>query len=348
MTIFITGGTGFIGRKLIERLSPGDEAMHLLVRSQSSLTGLEKNEKIRFFYGDVTDENSVVEGMKGCDKVYHLAAYARNWSFDENKYYKVNVTGATSVFEVALKNKVEKVVFTSSCVTLGPSSDGIVTEKDWRRRDHFYTEYEKSKYLAELEALKFAERGLNLVMVNPTRVYGPGLLTEANSVTRIAQQYLDGKFPLILNRGKEVGNYAFVEDVVTGHILAMGKGRAGERYLLGGDNISLKNLFALLDEITETKHLQISIPPKIARFVGWIEEKKADIFKQYPLISRDWVDTFLQNWIYSSEKAEKELGYKYLPLKQGLKTTCDWILNQKIVSDKNPRGLLSQAKQSIQ
>jgi len=348
MAIFITGGTGFIGRKLIERLSLGDEDLHLLVRSQSSIANLERKEKIRFFYGDVTDENSVLQGMKGCDEVYHLAAYARNWSFDKNQYYKVNVRGAVNVFESALKNRVKKIVFTSSCVTLGPSQDRILTEKDWRKRNHFYTEYEKSKYLAELEALKFVEKGLNLVMVNPTRVYGPGLLTEANSVTRIAQQYVEGKFPVILNHGKEIANYAFVEDVVSGQILAMEKGRTGERYLLGGDNISLKNLFALLDEITETKHLQISIPPKIARFIAWIEEKKADIFKKYPMISRDWVDTFLQNWIYSSEKAEKELGYKYLPLKQGLKITCDWILNQKTVSNKNPRRLLPQAKQSIQ
>jgi farnesol dehydrogenase len=348
MAIFITGGTGFIGRKLIERLSTGDEALHLLVRSQSSLTDLEKNEKIRFFYGDVTDENSVLEGMKGCDKVYHLAAYARNWSFDENQYYKVNVAGAINVFEAALKNRVQKIVFTSSCVTLGPSQDKVLTEKDWKPRENFFTEYEKSKYLAELEALKFVQKGLNLVMVNPTRVYGPGLLTEANSVTRIAQQYLEGKFPLILNRGKEVGNYAFVEDVVIGHILAMEKGKTGERYLLGGENISLKNLFFSLNELTQTKHIQINIPPKVARFVAWLEEKIANLFRKYPMISRDWVDTFLQNWIYSSEKAEKELGYKYLPLKQGLKITCDWILNQKTVSNKNPRRLLPQAKQSIQ
>lgn len=348
MAIFITGGTGFIGRKLIERLSLGDEALHLLVRSQSSLTGLENNVKIHFFYGDVTEKNSVLEGMKGCDKVYHLAAYARNWSFDENQYSKVNVTGAINVFEAALKSGLQKVVFTSSCVTLGPSSDGIVTEKDWRKRDHFYTEYEKSKYLAELEAIKFVEKGLNLVMVNPTRVYGPGLLTEANSVTRIAQQYLEGKFPLILNRGREIANYAFVENVVSGQILAMEKGRTGERYLLGGDNISLKNLFALLDEITQTKHLQINVPPKVARFVAWIEEKIANLFRKYPVISLDWVDTFLQNWKYSCEKAEKELGYKYLPLREGLKITCDWILNQKTVSNKNPRRLLPQVKQSTQ
>lgn len=348
MAIFITGGTGFIGRKLTERLSLGDEALHLLVRSQSSLTDLEKNEKIHFFYGDVTEKNSALEGMKGCDKVYHLAAYARNWSFDENQYYKVNVTGATNVFEAALKNKVEKVVFTSSCVTLGPSSDGNVTEKDWRKRDHFYTEYEKSKYQADLEALKFVEKGLNLVLVNPTRVYGPGLLTEANSVTRIAQQYIEGKFPVILNHGREIANYAFVEDVVSGQILAMEKGRTGERYLLGGDNISLKNLFSLLDEIMRTKHLQISIPPKIARFIAWLEEQKANMFKKYPRISRDWVDTFLQNWKYSCEKAEKELGYKYLPLKQGLKITCDWILNQKLVFNRNPLKPLPEAKQNPQ
>ncbi len=347
MATFITGGTGFIGRKLIQRLSLGNEALHLLVRSQSKIEDLGRAENIHFFYGDVTDENSVMTGMAGCDRVYHLAAYARNWSFDENQYYKVNVAGAINVFEAAVKNQVQKLIFTSSCVTFGSSDNGILTEKDWKKRDHFYTEYEKSKYLAELEALKFVERGLNLVMVNPTRVYGPGLLTEANSVTRIAQQYMEGKFPLILNRGEEIGNYAFVEDVVTGHILAMERAKTGQRYLLGGENVSLKSLFVLLDELTQTRHLQINVPPRLARFVAWLEEKKANTFKKYPRISRDWVDTFLQNWAYSSEKAEKELGYKYLPLKDGLKITCNWILSQKCAPEKNPSKPLPEVKQSI-
>lgn len=274
MAIFITGGTGFIGRKLIQKLSQQDEALHLLVRSQSRAAELERTENVHFFYGDVTDKNSILTGMKGCDKVYHLAAYARNWSFDNDLYYKVNVAGATDVFEAALKNQVRKLVFTSSCVTLGPSGDGVLTEKDWKPRESFFTEYEKSKYLAELEALKFVEKGLNLVMVNPTRVYGPGLLTEANSVARIAQQYMEGKFPLILSRGKEIGNYAFVEDVASGHILAMEKGKTGERYFLGGENVSLKNLFALVDELTQARHLQINVSPRIARFVAWLEEQK--------------------------------------------------------------------------
>jgi nucleoside-diphosphate-sugar epimerase len=327
MSVFITGGTGFIGKKLIEKLW-GKESLHLLVRPQSNRCNLKK-EGIRFFPGDITDEHSVVEGMQGCEKVYHLAAYAKNFSFDKEAYYKINILGAIHVFESALKNNVRKVVFTSSCVSLGPSQNKVVTEKDWKERNHFYTEYEKSKYLAEVQALKFVEKGLDLVIVNPTRVYGPGELSEANSVSKIVERYIKGRFPIILNQGKEIGNYAFVEDVASGLILAMEKGKAGERYILGSENVSLKNFFALIDEILQAKHKQINISPKIAKFFGWLEEKKAYLLKKYPSITPDWVDTFLQNWAFSSEKAEKELGYKYHSLKEGLRITCDWLLNSK-------------------
>jgi len=327
MSIFITGATGFIGRKLMEKFS-GEEPLHLLVRKQSNLTSLEKK-NIKFFYGDVTNKDSVFEGMRGCEKVFHLAAYAKSFSFDKDEYFKINVLGAINVFESALKHQVQKLVFTSSCVALGPSQDKVLTEKDWKERNHFYTEYEKSKYQAEIEAEKFVVKGLNLVIVNPTRVYGPGELNESNSVTKIVEKYIKGRFPLILNKGKEIGNYALVEDIALGHILAMEKGKAGQRYILGGENVSLKDFFFILNEILREKHWQINIPPKMAKFFAFLEEKKAIFLKKYPVITRSWVDTFLQNWAYSSEKAEKELGYKYHSLRKGLEITCNWLLNLK-------------------
>jgi farnesol dehydrogenase len=193
----------------------------------------------------------------------------------------------------------------------------------------FFTEYEESKTIAERDALRAAADGLPVVVVNPTRVYGPGRLTEGNSVTVMIDLYDRGRFPALLAGGANVGNYALVDDLVSGHILAMERGRVGERYILGGENVSLRELFDLVDEVTETRHLRFSLPPRLAKAYGRLEEKKAEWFGVYPRITPGWVETFLQEWAYSSAKAERELGYTVTPLEEGIGLTCDWLHHRR-------------------
>jgi nucleoside-diphosphate-sugar epimerase len=137
--------------------------------------------------------------------------------------------------------------------------------------------------------------------------------------------YDRGKFPFLINHGINVGNYAFVDNVVQGLILAMEKGKVGERYILGGENIPLRQIFELIDELSGGKHFQINIPTWFAMFYSRLEQKKAEWSGLYPLITPGWVDTFLQDWAYSSAKAEKQLGYKITPLREGIRTTLAWL-----------------------
>jgi len=137
--------------------------------------------------------------------------------------------------------------------------------------------------------------------------------------------YQRGKLPILLNRGKDVGNYVLVDDLVEGHILAMEKGRIGERYILGGENASLKGLFTLVDEITGKRHLQVSLAPRVAMIYAGLEQRKAEWFGLYPQITPGWVETFLHDWAYSSAKAERELGYRITPLREGVRRTLAWI-----------------------
>jgi nucleoside-diphosphate-sugar epimerase len=323
--VFVTGGTGFIGTKLVTELVQKGHIIHVLRRPTSNAEGLE-HERIHLFTGDLMDCESLRKAMEGCTQLYHLAAYAKNWAKDSKTFYQNNVEGLCNVWEMAKVSGVERVVFTSSILTCGSTGSGEIgdEEKHCTMPDCF-TEYQASKIVGEQQSCKYADHGLSLVTVNPTRVYGPGKMSEGNSLTRMIDLYDRGKFPLLLNHGINAGNYVFVDDVIQGLVLAMEKGKTGERYILGGENVSLKQLFELIDELSGEKHFQINMPSWFALFYSRLEHKKAKWFGLHPLITPGWVETFLQDWVYSSSKAEKELGYKITPLKEGIRVTLTWL-----------------------
>ncbi len=325
-SVFVTGSTGFIGTKLVNELVRRGNTVHALTRGTSNKEGL-AHERIKLVLGDIQDCASLLKGMEGCNQVYHLAAYAKNWSKDPGVFFKQNVEGMRNVFEAAKSVGVERVVFTSTIVTFGPTPPGVTGNEDMPRlTQRYYTEYEETKSIAEKEALKRAADGFPVVIVNPTRVYGPGKLTEGNSVSLMIDMYDRGKVPVLLNGGNEIGNYVLVDDLVRGHILAMERGRIGERYILGGENATLRQLYRMVDEVSGKKHFQMNLPPALAYAFAGFEKKKAEWLGIYPQITPGWVETFLQQWAYSTAKAERELGYTIVPLKEGVRMTYEWLL----------------------
>jgi len=328
-TIFVTGATGFIGTKLVNELVRLGHTVHALTRAASNRDGL-NHDRIKLVQGDIMNRESLIAGMKDCTHVFHLAAYAKNWARDPKYFFDHNVIGMQNVFDAVKQVDIQRIVWTSTIVTFGPTAPGVVGDETMPRiTSKYYTEYEETKVTAEKEALKMAADGFPVVIVNPTRVYGPGKLTEGNSVSLMIDQYDRGLVPILLNRGINIGNYALVDDLVRGHILAMEKGRIGERYIIGGENASLKHFFELVDEICGKKHFQINLPPKVGLAYGGIQKFTAEKFGIYPQITTGWVETFLQDWAYSSAKAERELGYTFTPLKDGIRLTYEWILQQR-------------------
>ena len=323
--VFVTGGTGFIGTQLVIELVQRGYTVNILRRPTSDTEGF-KDERIHLFIGDLMDCESIRNAMGGCTQVYHLAAYSKNWAKHSKTFYQNNVEGLCNVWEIAKEFGVERVVFASSIVTCGPTSSGELGDevKSCSIPD-CSTEYQTSKIMGEQKTCEYMDRGLSVITVNPTRVYGPGKLTEGNSVTRMIDLYDQGKFPFLLNHGINIGNYAFVTDVVQGLVLAMENGKPGERYILGGENVSLKQLFKLVDELNGNKHFQISVSSGFALFYSLLQQEKAKWLGLYPLITPGWVKTFLQDWAYSSAKAETQLGYKITSLKEGLRITLAWL-----------------------
>jgi nucleoside-diphosphate-sugar epimerase len=333
--VFVTGATGFIGTRLVQALTDRGERVRALSRRATpevppgfgfSDGGPLARPGVELVRGDITDRESLLRGMEGCDRVFHLAAYAKNWAPDPAVYDRMNVEGMHNVFDAAEKHGVRRVVWTSTQLTFGPTPRGQTTDEETPRvTDRFLTDYERTKTLAERQAIQRAGKGLPLVIVNPGRVYGPGLLTEGNSVSLLIDQYDRGLVPILLNRGVNVGNWVLVDDVVQGHLLAMEKGRVGQRYMLGGENASLRQFFRTLDQVSGRRHFQVPTFALSALGFAWFQKKRADWFGIYPQITPGWVRTFITEWSHSSQKAERELGYRPTPLAEGLRITYEWL-----------------------
>lgn len=332
---FVTGATGFIGTRLVQALVERGHAVRALTRRDNPepppglfSEGQDplKHPLVELVRGDITDADSIRRGMEGCSHVFHLAAYAKNWAPDPATFHQMNVAGMRHVFDAAREHGVERVVWTSTIVTLGPTRPGEVGDEDMPRiTDACYTEYEQSKVEAEKVAAQYVDEGLPVVIVNPARVYGPGHLTEGNALAQLIDQYDRGLVPILLNRGMNVANYVLVDDVVQGHLLAMEKGRIGERYILGGENASLKEFFRTIDRVSGKRHFQIPILYFWPLAFAWLQKKRAEWFGVYPVITPGWIRTFVVDWAYRTDKAERELGYRPTPLEDGIRMTYQWL-----------------------
>jgi nucleoside-diphosphate-sugar epimerase len=331
MKCFVTGANGFIGSRLVERLSADRHEVFCLVRSPEKFIAL-RCEHTHPVFGDLDNFGALLKGSSGCDVVFHLAAYAKPWSLEANLPYKINVQGTINLLEASLKNKVKKFIFTSSAAVFGPSADNQVIDENVIRDAPFFNDYESSKAIAGKFALEYVKRGLPVVILNPSRVFGPGPVNESNSVTKIIKLYQEGLWHIIPGNGTKIGNYVFIDDVVAGHLLAAINGKAGESYILGGENLTFNRLFQVLSKITGKNRLLINIPVWLMIILAAIMEFQARFTGIPPLITSPLIRKYLNHWNLSSEKAIRQLGYKITPFNEGVIKTLTWLNNISEVS----------------
>ncbi|MFC2129739.1 SDR family oxidoreductase [Bacteroidota bacterium] len=324
MKVFVSGATGSIGAHLVKMLSERGHTVHALVRS------MEKARKLAFenvfpFQGDITDKDSVDKAMKGCDQAYHTAALAAVWARDTKIFYDINVRGTINVLQSAVDHKIKRVVFTSTAGIFGPSINGIITEEKVRDVDIF-NEYEGSKLMAESAAKDFVNlHGLDVVIVSPTRVYGPFLFGEPSSTTLVIDKYVNHGWKLYPGDGHGVGNYVYIEDVALGHILAMEKGRKGETYLIGGKNYSYIEFFYMLGAAAGINRKMIKIPMWMQMFYARIQLFMAVWFGKPPELTPKWIIRGKYHYELSPQKAIDELGLPVTPFEEGLKKSVEWV-----------------------
>ncbi len=326
MKIMVTGATGFIGRQLCLSLAQQGHTVHALCRNVHHPL-LIQHENIVPFKGNILDRQTLHQAMDGCSQVYHTAALAKMWSRNKHDFYRINVTGTVNVMNTAKQHHIAKVVHTSSCGVLGPTIKHPMTEKD-PRIVGFPIHYERTKYLADNEVLKFVENGLPVVIVMPSRVYGDGPVTDSNTVGKMVSGYLKGTWRFIPGDGSQVANYVYLQDVVNGHIAAMESGVSGERYILGGEDISFNRFFEVVSSVSHTHHRLFHLPVRIIKAFSYFEAVKTKLTGLPPFFLPEFADRLTMSQKYSSEKAIGQLGYTITPFEEGIRRTIDYLKTQ--------------------
>ncbi|MGB5596893.1 MAG: hopanoid-associated sugar epimerase [Crocosphaera sp.] len=324
--VFLTGGTGFIGANLVRLLLEEGYQVRALVRTQSCLDNL-KNLDLEIIKSDLNDAN-LSEKMKGCQVLFHVAAHYSLYQADQEQLYQSNVLGTRSILRAAKQAGIERIIYTSSVAAIGVGNPGeIVNETHQSPVQKLIGHYKKSKYWAEQEAHQAVKKGQDIVIVNPSTPIGPYDI-KPTPTGDIILRFLRRQMPAYVNTGL---NIIDVRDVARGHLLALEKGKTGERYILGNKNLSLKALLEELSAITGLKAPQQTLPLWLPLTVAWVEEYLLFPLGKKPSIPIDGVKMSKQPMYYDTSKAINELGLTSSPIKNALEDAIDWFTNHGYV-----------------
>lgn len=319
---FVTGGTGFIGANLVRLLAAEGYLVRALVRSSSNLDNL-RDLDVELVTGDLNDPD-LWQQMQSCQVLFHVAAHYSLWQRDRQLLYEHNVLGTHNVLACARKAKIERTVYTSSVAAIGVGEPGKIVDETYQSPvEKLVGYYKKSKFLAEQEAMQAVQLGQDIVVVNPSSPIG-AFDIKPTPTGDIILRFLRRQMPFYLDTGL---NFIDVRDVAWGHLLALEKGQKGDRYILGHENLTLKQLLDQLAEITDLKAPQNSIPSWIPLSVAWIDEQILAPLGKVPSVPLDGVRMAHQPMYYDASKAVQELGLPQSPILTALKDAVDWFVN---------------------
>lgn len=322
MRALVTGSTGFIGANLVRLLLAKGYHVRTLVRresSQKNLRGLD----VELVYGDLLDPDSLFGALEGVEELYHVAGYYQLWSADPQRFYQVNVEGTENILKAARRRNLSKIVYTSTVGTLRypKNPDSPSDETCVAALGDLHNDYKRSKFEAEAAALRFAAEGLPVVVVNPSAPIGPWDV-KPTPTGKIIVDFLKGRVPAYVHTGLNVVD---VEDVALGHWLAAKKGRAGERYILGNENISLKNIYRALGEVAGLAPPFLRVPYPLVLTMAYGSEGVACLTKKRPRIPLGAVRMARRFMYFTAEKAVRELGFPKKPIEPAFRRAVAWF-----------------------
>jgi dihydroflavonol-4-reductase len=325
MKTLVTGGTGFVGANVVRTLLQQGTEVRALVRPRSDVRNLDGLD-VELVTGDLRDRVALGTALKSCDTLYHVAAMYALWTPNRQDLYDTNVTGTVNVLEAAGMAGVQKIVYTSSVATIGLPKDGTPgSEEVPLQPEDMVSDYKRSKYLAEQEVLKYAQRGLPVVIVNPSFPVGPWDVKPTPSGQMIVN-FLRGKIPAYVDTGLNVVD---VEDVAIGHVRAAEKGRIGERYILGHANLPLPELFQLLERVSGVKAPRLRVPYGVAYCSACVSEFVArTITHKPPFATLAGVKLSRKRMFFDASKAVRELGLPQTPAVDALSKAVQWFRHQ--------------------
>jgi dihydroflavonol-4-reductase len=320
MTTLVTGATGFLGSHVARQLAARGERVRALVRPDSKSRALD-GVAVERVPGDLRDAASLARAMEGVSRVFHVAADYRLWAKDPREIYESNVGGTKNMLEAATRAGVERFVYTSTVATVAIPGEGALPNEDTRANlDDMIGDYKRSKFLAEQEAQRAAENGVPVVIVNPTTPVGPGDW-KPTPTGKIIVDFLSGRMPAFVDTGL---NLIPVEDAAAGHLLAAERGRVGERYLLGGRNVTLKEILEVLARTSGRRAPRMQIPHALAMAAGYADQLYSRIVGREPQIPLDGVRMAKHRMFVDCAKAARELGFLAGPVEAALERAVRW------------------------
>jgi dihydroflavonol-4-reductase len=324
--VFVTGGSGIVGRALVERLIAGDEDVVALARSAPSARLLESL-GARVVRGDLSDESRLAEGMAGCSLAYNVAGINALCVEDLEPMRRVNVDGAVISVRAAAQAGVPRVIHTSSAATIG-EPPGVVGREDTPHRGWYLSAYERTKTEGEHAAFGAGrETGVEVVCVNPSSVQGPG---RAGGTARFLLAFLDGRLKAFVQTNVSLVDIA---DCAEGHVLAALHGVAGERYLLNGIQLPLTDALALAGDVAGVKRRPRLVPRPAAVAGAYLIEHAFRLAGRRPPVCREMVKTLLHGHRYDGSRAERELGLQYTSPRDTLRRTVEWARANGLLRD---------------
>jgi dihydroflavonol-4-reductase len=314
----VTGATGFVGWHVTRRLLERGERVRVLVRDPARLRELDGVEPVQ---GDLRNPDSLAVAVDGCRVVYHVAADYRLWTRNPDEMYRSNVEGTRHLLEAAERSGIERVVYTSTVGCIGVPKDGIGDEQTPVGIEDMQGPYKQSKFLAERVALEFAAGGFPVVIVNPTAPVGDHDF-KPTPTGKMLVDFARGAMPAFLDTGLNVVD---VRDVAAGHLAACDRGKIGERYILGAENMTLEGIFRTLAKALERPAPKIRVPYAVAYAVGMVSTAWAGVTGKEPLAPLDGVKMARKKMWVRQEKAERELGYAPGPAAGALERAVAWF-----------------------
>ena len=322
MKVFVTGATGFVGSHVAQELSRHGADLRILIRSSSKLANLE-GISAETVVGDLLQVDALRSAVSGCDAVMHVAADYRLWVTDPEKMNATNVTGTRELLRLAREEGVPRVVYTSSVATMGFLSNGRpCNEATPVSLEKMIGHYKRSKYLAEQEAIAAARAGQQVIILNPTTPIGSGDI-KPTPTGRIIVDFLKRKFPAYMDTGL---NLVDVIEVARTHVKALTAGQPGERYILGGENLTLKQLLDKMSAITGLPSPTMRVPHSVAMmFAVWDQTFTGRLLGREPRATVEAVRMGKKMMFVSSAKAERDLGFQVVPVYAALRSAIDWF-----------------------
>jgi dihydroflavonol-4-reductase len=323
MKALVTGATGFVGGAVVRALVNRGIDVRVLARAGADLQNIQ-NLPVERVEGDLRDQASLRTSLTGCRQLYHVAAHYALWAKDPSIFYDINVTGTKNLLEAARDVGTERIVY---CSTIGaidlPPGGGLGTEETPVSLEQMAGHYKRSKYLAEQEVLKLAKAGLPVVIVNPSAPVGAGDV-KPTPTGQVIVDFMKGRMPAYIETGM---NIVDVDDVAVGHLLAMEKGRIGERYILGNKNLMLREVFEILSRLTGIKAPTIKLPRLAILPLAYLNHRISNFTGQPPRIPLEGVKMAKYKMHYDCGKAIKELGIPQTPPEEALEKAVRWFRN---------------------